>query len=208
LIWSGGGASGHGAAASLSSGVAGPPAYHCGDCHYSTAVRTSGSDSRDQVAGGFHGSVNRKQVRNDNAAIQEYPHPASADTRYDSADERSTQMDAWCATQCHRNTANGASKDDNVALHTWSLKAGGVRSGSLSHPTNMAPVPDAARFRNPTGLPLSEFMGGGAALPGTGNEVCGTCHNVHSGTNTQTDKQMLRMEWTDNNSTLCKQCHI
>jgi len=206
--WSGGGASGHGAAASLSGGAAGPPAYHCGDCHFSTAVRTSSPNGRDQTYPGFHGSVNRKLVRDDNSAIQEYPHPNATDTRYDSGDERSTQMDAWCATQCHRNTTNGTTKDDNVVIHTWSLKAGGVRSGSLSHPTNMAPVPDAARFRNPTGLPLSEYMGGGAALPGTGNEVCVTCHNVHTGSNTQTDKQMLRMEWTDNNSTLCKQCHI
>ncbi|MBI5341859.1 MAG: CxxxxCH/CxxCH domain-containing protein [Deltaproteobacteria bacterium] len=207
-VWSGSGASGHGAAASLSGGTAGPPAYHCGDCHYSTATRTGSSESRDQLAGGFHGSVNRKLVRNDNASIQEYPHPASADTRYDNTDERSTQMDSWCATQCHRNSTDGIPRNDNVVAHTWSMKAGGVRSGTLSHPTNMAPVPDAARFRNPPALPLSEYLGGGASLPGSGNEVCVTCHEPHAASNTQSDKQMLRMEWNDNNSTLCKQCHL
>ncbi|MBI5576424.1 MAG: CxxxxCH/CxxCH domain-containing protein [Deltaproteobacteria bacterium] len=206
--WTGGSASGHGASASLSGGASGPPAYRCGDCHYSTAVRTGSSDSRTQVQGGFHGSVNRKLVRNDNSSIQEYPHPASADTRYDTVDERSTQTNAWCATQCHRNATNGAPKDDNVVLHTWSVKGGGSRSGTQSHPTNMAPIPDSGKFRNPPALPLSEYMGGGASLPGSGNEGCVACHEPHAASNTQTDKQMLRMEWADNTSTLCKQCHI
>jgi predicted CxxxxCH...CXXCH cytochrome family protein len=210
--WTGG--SGHGATASLSTGFAGPPAYHCADCHKSTAFQPGGT-ARDQVPGGVHGSINRKLVRHDNvtAGGQEYPHPS--DTYYNSVSLRSGRMDGYCASKCHGNLGNGQAKDDNVADHTWDLLGGGVRTAIQSHPSNMTPVP-AGPFRAPDNLPLSENLSG-APPAGAGNEVCVTCHNPHGGGNlvnklgtalTGGAKQMLRRSFSDNSSTICKECHL
>jgi len=205
--------SGHGQATlRLSTGVlSGPPAYNCRDCHYSTAAQTGGS-ARDNYPPGFHGSVNRHLVRNDNTTSHEYPDPADAGY---TVDQRSTRMDGWCASYCHRNATNGAPKDDNVVDHTWDLVLSQSRSGSLTHPSNF-PVTPGARYKHPTNLlPYSDYVSG--AMPGSGNAVCITCHNPHGGGDIRDDnnalvtpigrKNMLRLSPSDNVSTLCKACH-
>jgi predicted CxxxxCH...CXXCH cytochrome family protein len=211
--WTGG--SGHGATTRLSSDTTvGPPAYNCRDCHFSSAAQSGGS-GRDNQPPGFHASINRKLVRNDNLAAggQEYPHPS--DSFYTSIDQRSGRMNNYCATQCHRNTTNGQAKDDNVVSHAWNSKGGEAQSGSQSHPSNMAPTPSAL-FKAPVNLPLSESLV--VAPPaGTGNEICTTCHNPHGG-GALTDKlgspltgggkQMMRRSFSDNASTICKECHL
>jgi predicted CxxxxCH...CXXCH cytochrome family protein len=210
--WTGG--SGHGATASLSTGFAGPAAYHCADCHKSTAYQTGGT-SRDQVPGGVHGSINRKLVRNDNAAAggQEYPDPA--DTFYNTVNLRSARMDSYCASKCHGNLLNGQAKDDNVVDHAWDILAGQSKTGVLTHPSDMTPVPGVL-FRAPDNLPLSENLTG-APPAGAGNEVCVTCHNPHGGGNlvnnvgaplTGGAKQMLRRSFSDNASSICTECHL
>jgi predicted CxxxxCH...CXXCH cytochrome family protein len=208
--WTGG--SGHGSTTTLSGGFAGPPAYHCADCHKSTAIQAGGT-ARDQVSGGVHGSINRKLVRHDNVASggQEYPHPS--DTFYNTATLRSGRMDNYCASKCHR-VAGGQAKDDNVVDHTWDLLGGGVRAIGLSHPSNMTAVP-GVMFRAPDNLPLSDSLVS-APPAGTGNEVCVTCHNPHGGgslvngagaTLTGGAKQMMRRSFSDNASTICNECH-
>jgi hypothetical protein len=123
-------------------------------------------------------------------------------------------MDGYCASKCHGNLGNGQAKDDNVVDHTWDLLGGGVRAAGLSHPSNMTPVP-TAQFRAPDNLPLSENLSG-APPAGAGNEVCVTCHNPHGGGNLVNEsaspltggaKQMLRRSFSDNASTICKECH-
>ena len=88
--------------------------------------------------------------------------------------------------------------------HFWSPLQSQGRSGSETHPSNMAV--GSGRFRAPDNLPLSDWLTG--ALPGTGNEVCTTCHDPHGGNNAQADRQMLRLDWKDNGSSLCKECHV
>jgi predicted CxxxxCH...CXXCH cytochrome family protein len=210
--WTGG--SGHGATAALSNdALVGPAAYSCRDCHYSSV--STGTTGRDNTAPTYHASLNRKLVGNTDASIHEYPHPADTDTRYDNASKRSRQMDWFCGTRCHGNTTNGDARDDGVVRHTWDNLAGGVKSGGQTHPSDMAPVP-GGRFKNPVNLPLSEYVTG--ALPGTGYEVCVTCHNPHGGAAglvkdvstpiTGGDKQMMRRSFSDNASTVCKECHL
>jgi predicted CxxxxCH...CXXCH cytochrome family protein len=210
--WTGG--SGHGATASLSGGFAGPPAYHCADCHKSTAFQAGGA-VRDQVPGGVHGSINRKLVRHDNVAAggQEYPHPS--DTYYNSTNLRSARMDGYCASKCHRNLGNGQAKDDNVADHAWDLLGGESKVGNQTHPSDLTPLPGGP-YRAPDNLPLSENLSG-APPAGAGNEVCVTCHNPHGGGNlvnktgaalTGGAKQMMRRSFSDNASTICKECHL
>jgi predicted CXXCH cytochrome family protein len=114
-------------------------------------------------------------------------------------------MNGFCATRCHGNTGNGDAKDDSVVDHSWAPLQSQTKTGTETHPSNMAPTP-SARFKNPANLPLSDWLTG--AYPGSGNEVCATCHDPHGGNNAETDKQMIRMEWNDNTSTLCKECHV
>ncbi len=192
--------------------LAGPPAYHCADCHKST-VAQSGGQARDNWPPGVHASWNRKLVRNDNATGREYPHPA--DAAYATADLRSAQMDTFCSTKCHR-VAGAPAKDDNVVDHTWNKIGGEVKSGFLSHPTNInMSLSVGPLYKNAANLPYSEYFGG--ALPGTGNAVCITCHNPHGGGNIVDSndvpvtpigmKNMLRLSPGDNASTLCNECH-
>jgi len=210
--WTGG--SGHGSTVALSGDVTvGPPAYRCADCHKSTAAQ-AGGQARDNRPPGVHASMNRKLVRNDtptSGVVREYPHPA--DTAYATVDSRSTQMDSWCATKCHR-VSGPPAKDDNVVDHTWNRIGGEVKSASQTHPSNMAPTP-TVKFRAPDNLPYSEWFSG--PTPGTGNEVCVTCHNPHGGGNvlsgagaplTGGNKQMMRRSFSDNASTICKECHL
>ncbi len=209
--------SGHGATpTALSNDVTvGPPAYHCGDCHYSSVAAATSPNARDRNAPTFHASLNRKMVGNTDNTIHEYPHPTDSDARYDTPDERSGQMDGFCGTKCHGNAANGIPRDDNVVGHTWNRLGGGAQAGSQTHPSNMLPVPSVLRFRAPDNLPLSEYLSG--ALPGSGNEVCVTCHNPHGGASglvggagplTGGNKQMMRRSFSDNGSTVCKECHL
>jgi hypothetical protein len=206
--------SGHGSASRLSTdNSVGPPAYSCRDCHHSSAPAGTSPNARDNNAPTFHGSVNRKLVGNDNASNPEYPHPA--DTVYATVDSRSGRMDAFCAVLCHGNTTNGQTKDDGVVRHTWDRLGGGAQAGSQTHPSNMAPVP-SGRFRSPDNLPLSENLTG-APPAGSGNEVCVTCHNPHGGASvvsglgvplTGGNRQMMRRSFSDNASTVCKECHL
>jgi predicted CxxxxCH...CXXCH cytochrome family protein len=209
-------ASGHGSLAPLSDNVAtvGPPAYTCRACHYSS-VPVGSTALRDNNAPTFHASLNRKMVGNENAAIHEYPHPSDSDARYNTVDEQSIQMDWFCAAKCHGNLTNADTKDDGVVKHTWDLKLLQSQSGFQTHPSDMAPVP-SAKFRSPDNLPLSNSLV--AAPPaGTGNEVCVTCHNPHGGgallnqvgaSITGGNKQMMRRSFSDNGSTICKECHL
>jgi hypothetical protein len=222
--WNTATSSGHGATAKLSSySNAGPADYRCAACHKSTAQQAGGTD-RDNKAPGFHASMNDKLVINDNIAVHEYPSALDTDTRYDTLNERSMQMDSFCATKCHRNLTNGQAKDDNVIDHTWDNIAGQTRSGAQSHPSDFLVVP-GTYYKNATLLPYSNYTSG--ALPGAGNVVCVTCHNPHGGgiVGTQTGtigatiknsggtnltggaKSMLRLSPADNVSTLCKECH-
>jgi len=193
--------------------LAGPPAYHCADCHKSTVAQTGGQ-TRDNRPSGVHASMNRKLVRNDNATGREYPHPS--DAAYATVNARSTQMDIFCATKCHR-VAGGATKDDNVVDHTWNEIGGEVKAGSQTHATNIdMSLADVNFYKNAVVLPYSEWFGGG--LPGTGNAVCVTCHNPHGGGDIRDSvnvpvtpigaKNMLRLSPADNVSTLCKECHL
>ena len=193
--------------------LSGPPAYACRDCHYSNAAQAGGSQ-RDNYPPGFHASMNRHLVRNDNLAAREYPD--ATDNVYTTANQRSTRMDNWCATQCHRR-AGGDTKDDNVIDHTWDVIGLGETRASqpgATHPSNIL-LAAGARYKNPTNLPYSEYVSG--PMPGSGNTVCVTCHNPHgggdirdSGNNPVTPigkKNMLRLSPADNVSTLCKACH-
>jgi len=210
--WVGG--SGHGSTARLSGDVSvGPPAYSCRDCHYSSTAMTTSPNLRDNRPPTFHASLNRKMVGNTDNSIHEYPHPLDTDPRYNTVDGRSGQMDWFCGTRCHGNAANADPRDDNVVTHTW--PGGGTQSGSLTHPSDMAPTP-SARFRAPDNLPLSENLTG-APPAGAGNEVCVTCHNPHGGAAvvngagaplTGGNRQMMRRSWSDNASTSCKECHL
>jgi len=207
--------SGHGAAARLSSDTTiGPPQYNCRHCHNSPVPPAASPNARDNNAPTFHASINRKLVGNENAAIHEYPHPLDNDARYGTADARSGQMDWFCGTKCHGNVSNGIPRDDNVVTHTWNIIGGVPKAGGQTHPSNTPPIP-TARLRNPATLPLSDYLSG--ALPGSGNEVCVTCHNPHgggavvggSGTPLAGGaKQMMRRSFSDNTSTVCRDCHL
>jgi predicted CxxxxCH...CXXCH cytochrome family protein len=210
--WTGG--SGHGSTTALSNDVlVGPPSYLCRDCHYSSAAMATSPNVRDNRPPTFHASLNRKMVGNTDNTIHEYPHPSDTDVRYNTVDLRSGQMDWFCGTKCHGNAGNGSPKDDNVVSHAWNKLGGGSQAGSQSHPSNMAPTPNA-RFRVPDNLPLSENLTG-APPAGAGNEVCVTCHNPHGGGSvvnglgalTGGNKQMMRRSWSDNGSSVCKECH-
>ncbi len=209
--WQGG--SGHGSTTRLSTDTSvGPPAYQCRDCHYSSAPAGTSPNVRDNNAPTFHASINRKLVGSDNAANPEYPHPG--DAVYNTIDARSGRMDWFCGTRCHGNASNGIPRDDNVVSHAWNVLGGPPRTGGQTHPSNMPPTP-SARVRNPATLPLSEYVSG--ALPGSGNEVCVTCHNAHGGAAvvgasgaplSGGAKQMMRQSFSDNASTICKECHL
>jgi predicted CxxxxCH...CXXCH cytochrome family protein len=209
-------ASGHGATTRLSTDNAvGPPSYSCRACHYSSVPGMTPA-LRDNNAPTFHASINRKMVGNENAAIHEYPHPLDNDARYNTVAERSAQMDWFCAVKCHGNLGNADTKDDGVVKHTWDKLLGQSQAGSQTHPSDMVPVPNALKFRSPDNLPLSDSLV--AAPPaGTGNEVCVTCHNPHGGgpllngsgaSLTGGEKQMMRRNFSDNASTICKECHL
>ncbi len=205
--------SGHGSTTRLSSNSSvGPPSYQCRDCHYSSASSGTSPNARDNNAPTFHASINRKLVGSDNVLTPEYPHPA--DTVYDNVNARSGRMDWFCGTKCHGNAGNGIPRDDNVATHTWNVIGGPPRTPAQTHPSNMEPLP-STRFRYPTTLPLSEYLSGG--LPGSGNEICVSCHNPHGGgalldgsggSLTGGAKQMMRKSFSDNDSTICKECHL
>jgi len=208
--WAGGSGHGQTTLKLALDNASGPPADACRDCHYSTAAQTGGS-ARDNYPPGFHASMNRHLVRNDNTTSREYPDPADAYT----VDQRSARMDGWCATYCHGNTANGAAKDDNVVSHTWDVILSQSRSGSLTHPSDFLLTP-GARYKHPANLlPYSDHVSG--AMPGSGNAVCITCHNPHGGGDIRDagdlpvtpigKKNMLRLSPSDNVSTLCKACH-
>jgi hypothetical protein len=210
--WAGGSGHGQTTLKLALSGLAGPPAYHCYDCH-SSSIAQSGGQPRDNNPPGVHASMNRKLVGNDNATGREYPHPS--DTLYPTVNARSAQMDSFCSTKCHR-VAGAPAKDDNVIDHTWNKIGGEVRSGVLSHATNInMSLADPAFYKNAVSLPYSEWFSG--ATPGTGNAVCVTCHNPHGGgdirdaANTPVSpiglKNMLRMSPADCVSSLCKECH-
>jgi predicted CxxxxCH...CXXCH cytochrome family protein len=199
--------SGHGSTVRLSADNAvGPAAYTCRACHFSSVPNMSPA-LRDNNAPTFHASVNRKMVGNENAAIHEYPHPADVDTRYDTVNERSRQLDWFCAVKCH--------VPSNVVTHTWDNLAGQSQVGYQTHPSDMVAVP-SAKFRAPDNLPLSENITG-APPAGSGNETCVTCHNPHGGGSIVTgvatpltggNKQMMRRSFSDNGSTICKECHL
>ncbi len=211
--WTGGSGHGQTTIKLAKDNLAGPPAYNCRDCHYSFGAQ-SGGQSRDNYPPGFHASMNRKLVRNDNVSSREYPHPA--DAAFPTVDARSGQMDAWCSTKCHGNLTNGQTNDDNVINHTWNKIGGETRATypTHTHPSNFLVTPGAL-YRDATNLPYSDYFGG--ALPGVGNGVCVTCHNPHGGGDIRDAgnlpvspiglKNMLRLSPADNVSTLCKQCH-
>ncbi len=206
--------SGHGSTTRLSiDNAVGPPSYTCRACHYSS-VSGGSPGVRDNNAPTFHASLNRKMVGNENAAIHEYPNPTDNDVRYNTIDKRSGQMNSFCAGKCHGNLSNPDTRDDGVVRHTWDKLGGQVQALSQTHPSNNVPVP-GVKFRSPDNLPLSEYITG--ALPGTGNETCATCHNPHGGgalvngsgsSITGGAKQMLRRSFSDNASTVCKECHL
>lgn len=205
--WTDNNASGHGSATRLSSDTAvGPPQYFCRTCHYSSVAMSTSPNGRDNRAPTFHASVNRKMVGNENAAVHEYPHPN--DNVYTDNNVRSGMMDGFCAVKCHQ--------PSNVVRHTWDRLGGGSQADNQTHPSNV-PIVAGARYRVPDNLPLSENFT--AAPPaGAGNVVCVTCHNPHGGTTGMKDlngivltggaKQMMRRPFSDNGSTICKECHL
>jgi predicted CxxxxCH...CXXCH cytochrome family protein len=208
--WTGGSGHGQTSIKLAKDNLAGPPAYHCADCHYSRGAQ-SGGQVRDNYPAGFHASMNRKLVRNDNVSSREYPHPS--DPAFPTIDARSGRMNNWCSTRCHGVTG-AVLNDDNVVDHTWDKIGAESRSPSHTHPSNFLVTPGAL-YRNATNLPYSEYFSG--ALPGSGNGVCVTCHNPHGGGDIRDSggvpvtpigsKNMLRMSPADNVSSLCKQCH-
>jgi predicted CxxxxCH...CXXCH cytochrome family protein len=198
--WAGGW--GHGSTADLKTpnhSTSGPQVA-CRECHYSAGTLSS-ADSRNNGKPGFHASVNRKLVGNDNVLAREYPHPA--DTGYDN-NARSGAMDTYCLN-CHQAAS--------VTSHTWNDIGGGARTSTETHGSNLLTVPDAARFKVPDNIPLSEYLNYATTPPtsatNVGNVVCVTCHNPHVPTAgiDNADAQMARDPWKDTGNTLCRRCH-
>jgi hypothetical protein len=206
--WTGG--FGHGSSTTLSSERttdgydAGPPAYDCRACHFSTVP-----DETDDPWPGFHASINNKLVANTTDPYQTAEYT-----------DWSTGQD-WCLQICHRtvgagtqtNPDNSVAKDDNVLDHTW------APDDSESAYQTDCPLYDSGSYKDPTANvcethpswatidDTSSLYQLPSTLPfdtGSDQFFCITCHEPH-GDSTATEGQMIRLDYTD--STLCDECH-
>lgn len=178
--------SGHGASASLSNGEAEISDYDCYACH------------------DYHSSRNAYLIS------KEVDFPVTKDQVVNA-----TIRDAFCSTRCHKTIINPEKR--TVVDHTFEKNideekdfSGCPEEPCDTHPTN-SPIPieeDGRRFKYPSKkLPLSEYDSYDEL--NVGFMVCTTCHDPH-GTDphneSNDDKQMIRLEWTEFN-TLCNECH-